>query len=65
MYKYILLIMIDEKIKKIFDLQEKEILENLDQKYSKKFLEDLEKLEEDLFSDTDFLIIFQRYFYEL
>lgn len=54
-----------ENLVKIFDLQEKEILKNLDQKYSKKSLEDLEELEEkDLFSDTAFIIIFQRFFYD-
>lgn len=45
-------------------IEEIEILKNLDQKYSKKSLENLEELkEEDLFSDTAFIIIFQQYFY--
>ena len=57
-----------EKVRKIFDLQKEEILKNLDKKYywkqkkdSESILENLE--EDDLFSNTAFLIIFQQYFY--
>nr|DAT00691.1 MAG TPA: hypothetical protein [Caudoviricetes sp.] len=44
-------------------MQEKEILKNIELKFSKKSEEDEEIDEDDLFSDIAFLIIFQRYFY--
>jgi len=52
-----------ENLINIFELQEKEILKNIELKFSKKSEEDEEIDEDDLFSDIAFLIIFQRYFY--